>query len=360
MDAATLKEHLATLNVSEDCSDEAFTQAYRDLVKIWHPDRFAHDERLRLKAEEQLKLINHAYDSLRNYRRETSDARSRPSPDSSQASGSEPPRDVVFCAHCGVSLRVPEGATYLRCPSCKHEQDRNGAPRPQRPPVPPDDAPVDDTRETEMPLATPNHPFAAPFVGLLAVVAVLLVLSFALTRVESTKSVEQSVDPSQIESLLEFAGAGYASAQFNLGDAYNYGQGVPQDYTKAVAWYRQAAEQGLADAQINLGVMYQLGHGVPQDDAQAAAWYRKAAEQGRAVAQWLLGLAYQIGQGVPKDYVESHKWLNLAASRAAAEYQKEYAEARDAVAKLMTPAQLAEAQQRASAWLAAFHKRGGK
>ena len=346
MDAATLKEHLATLNVSEDCSDEAFTQAYRDLVKIWHPDRFAHDERLRLKAEEQLKLINHAYDSLRNYRRETSDARSRPSPDSSQASGSEPPRDVVFCAHCGVSLRVPEGATYLRCPSCKHEQDRNGAPRPQRPPVPPDDAPVDES-------------FGAPFVGLLAVVAVLVVLGFALTRVESTKSVEQSVDPSQIESLLEFAGAGYASAQFNLGDAYNYGQGVPQDYTKAVAWYRQAAEQGLADAQINLGVMYQLGHGVPQDDAQAAAWYRKAAEQGRAVAQWLLGLAYQIGQGVPKDYVESHKWLNLAASRASAEF-KIYAEGRDAVAKLMTPTQIKAARKLAREWMAAFEKRGGK
>ena len=311
MDAATLKEHLATLNVSEDCSDEAFTQAYRDLVKIWHPDRFAHDERLRLKAEEQLKLINHAYDSLRNYRRETSDARSRPSPDSSQASGSEQPRDVVFCAHCGVSLRVPEGATYLRCPSCKHEQDRNGAPRPQRPPVPPDDAPVDES-------------FGAPFVGLLAVVAVLVVLGFALTRVESTKSVKQSVDPFQIESLLELAGAGDVSAQFNLGNAYRDGQGVPQDHAQSLAWYRKAAEQGYADAQLSLGY------------------------------------AYGVGQGVSQDYVESYKWYNLAASRASAENQKIYAEARDATAKLMTPAQLADAQQRARAWLAAFHKRGGK
>ena len=90
------------------------------------------------------------------------------------------------------------------------------------------------------------------------------------------------------------------------------------------------------------------------------AWYRKAAEQGNSVAQYNLGSRYFKGEGVPQDYVESHKWRNLAASRASAENQKRYAEQRDAVAALMTPAQLAEAQQRASAWLAAFEKRGGK
>lgn len=359
MDAATLKEHLATLGVSEDCSDDALTQAYRDLVKVWHPDRFAHDGRLRLKAEEQLKLINHAYDSLRSYRREPSSARPRPSPDSSHASGSEKPRDVVFCANCGVSLRVPEQATYLRCPSCRHEQDRDGAPRPRRPPAPPDDAPVDDTGETEIPLPAPN-PIATPLVFVLAGIVFLVVLSFVLTRIESTKSVEQSVDPFQIESLLEFAGAGYASAQFNLGNAYRDGQGVPQDHAQAVAWYREAAGQGYADAQLNLGYAYGLGQGVPQDVVQAVAWHRRAAEQGQLEAQLMLGFAYGLGQGVSQDYVESYKWFNLAASRASAENQKTYAEGRDAMAKLMTPAQLAKAQQRAREWLAAFQKRGGK
>ena len=202
MDVDTLREHLDTLGVSEDCSDDALTQAYRDLVKVWHPDRFAHDGRLRLKAEEQLKRINNAYEWLRKYRRETSSTRSRPSPDSSSSSGQQP-GDVVFCANCGVSLRVPEGATYLRCPSCKHEQDRNGAPRPQRPPTPPDDSPVDDTNETEMPLAAPPNPFAIPMIVLLAGIAVLVVLSIVLTRVES---------------------------------------GVPKDDTQAVAWYRKAAD----------------------------------------------------------------------------------------------------------------------
>ena len=35
--------------------------AYRDLVKVWHPDRFGSDPRLREKAEDKLKHINEAY-----------------------------------------------------------------------------------------------------------------------------------------------------------------------------------------------------------------------------------------------------------------------------------------------------------
>ena len=84
------------------------------------------------------------------------------------------------------------------------------------------------------------------------------------------------------------------------------------------------------------------------------------AHQGLANAQNNLGLMYANSQGVSRDYVESHKWLNLAASRASGADQKRYAEARDAVAKLMTPTQIEAAQKLAREWLAAFQKRGGK
>ena len=130
--------------------------------------------------------------------------------------------------------------------------------------------------------------------------------------------------------------------------------------TPEIAALSVKANAGDADAQYNLGASYYIGQGVPQDYAQAAAWYRKAAEQGHADAQFNLGAAYGIGEGVPEDYVESHKWLNLAASRASAEKQKQFVETRDGVAQLMTPAQLAEAQKLAREWLAAFQKRGGK
>jgi uncharacterized protein len=130
--------------------------------------------------------------------------------------------------------------------------------------------------------------------------------------------------------------------------------------TPEIAALSVKANAGDADAQHKLGYAYEKGEGVPQGYAQAAAWYRKAAEQGHAGAQFFLGVAYYLGQGVPQDYVESHKWTNLAAFRADAENQKEFAETRDGVAQLMTPTQIEAAQKLAREWMAAFEKRGGK
>ncbi len=52
------------LGLEPGASADEVKSAYRDLVNVWHPDRFAHNERLRTKAQEQLKEINLAYDYL--------------------------------------------------------------------------------------------------------------------------------------------------------------------------------------------------------------------------------------------------------------------------------------------------------
>jgi TPR repeat protein len=60
-----------------------------------------------------------------------------------------------------------------------------------------------------------------------------------------------------------------------------------------------------------------------------------------------LGMMYCIGRGVLQDYVTAHKWFNLAAmkgSEDARHYRRE-------LATEMTPAQVAEAQRQARAWL---------
>jgi TPR repeat protein len=117
------------------------------------------------------------------------------------------------------------------------------------------------------------------------------------------------------------------------------------------------ADAGDADAQYNLGVWSRFGLGVPQDSAQGAAWIRKSAQQGHIGAQFNLGLMYSNGHGVPQDYVEAHQWHNLAASRASVEEVTQYAEAPDALAKVMTPAQIADAQTLAQEWQAALDAR---
>lgn len=52
------------LGLKPGASADEVKQSYRDLVKVWHPDRFAHDERLRLVAQNKLKEINGAYKLL--------------------------------------------------------------------------------------------------------------------------------------------------------------------------------------------------------------------------------------------------------------------------------------------------------
>ncbi len=67
------------------------------------------------------------------------------------------------------------------------------------------------------------------------------------------------------------------------------------DFDTSLEELRSTAERGDVLAQYNLGEMYRLGQGVPQDDSEAARWYRLAAEQGYALAQFNLGLMYARG-----------------------------------------------------------------
>ena len=55
--------------------------------------------------------------------------------------------------------------------------------------------------------------------------------------------------------------------------------------------WKLAAEQGNATAQYNLGVAYDNGRGVAKNHQEAAKWYRLAADQGNADAAYNLGVA---------------------------------------------------------------------
>ncbi len=91
--------------------------------------------------------------------------------------------------------------------------------------------------------------------------------------------------------------------------------------------------------------------GVPQVDAEAVGWWRKAAEQGMAEAQYNLGFMYGIGEGVPQNSVQAHVWINLAVPKLPpGESRDKAVEVRDEIAKLMTPAQISEAEKLAREW----------
>ena len=132
---------------------------------------------------------------------------------------------------------------------------------------------------------------------------------------QSYQNMEGGKQENELDSLREAAEQGEREAQKKLGYRYYSGDGVSQDMTEVVKWYRLAAEQGSALAQCNLGNCYYNGEGVDKDMAQAVKWYRAAAEQGNAQAQCNLGNCYYYGKGVGKDMAQAMKWYRAAAEQ---------------------------------------------
>ena len=78
------------------------------------------------------------------------------------------------------------------------------------------------------------------------------------------------------------------AAQVAWATRYEHGEGVPQNYDRALRLYCAAARRGHVLAQYQLGWMYANGRGVARDDAQAAAWFRRAAAKGDVPARRML------------------------------------------------------------------------
>ena len=61
---------------------------------------------------------------------------------------------------------------------------------------------------------------------------------------------ETAITELHIAALGDLAEAGNAEAQTELGERYEVGRGVRQDYAAAVSWFRRAAEQGYAPGSV--------------------------------------------------------------------------------------------------------------
>jgi len=62
---SNIDEYLKVLDLPPRASSDEVKRAYRDLVKVWHPDRFTGDPSLQRKTQEKLKEINVAYDNIK-------------------------------------------------------------------------------------------------------------------------------------------------------------------------------------------------------------------------------------------------------------------------------------------------------
>ncbi len=116
-----------------------------------------------------------------------------------------------------------------------------------------------------------------------------------------------------LKELEADARRGDVMAQYDLGECYYNGDGVAQDFEKAVYWFRLAANRGLAVAQYELGTCYFAGAGVAQDQQVAVSWFQKAAEKDLRIAQYTLGVCYCNGTGIALDQETGIYWIRRSA-----------------------------------------------
>ena len=134
----------------------------------------------------------------------------------------------------------------------------------------------------------------------------------------SAQSVKSGIDAWQrsdysgaVAIWRPLAEKGDADAEFNLGQAYRLGRGVPTNLAMAKAWFERAASQGHVDAQTTLGLLlFQNG-----EQPEGLKWLKQAAEQGEPRALLVYGTALVNGDGITQDPILGYAYVSRAAAQ---------------------------------------------
>ena len=165
------------------------------------------------------------------------------------------------------------------------------------------------------------------------------------TRQERIRAIKEAVQGTDVNRVLNRADAGDSTAQYEMALRYADGEGVPQNYRDAMAWFTKAAANGNDNAQWKLGLGYIEGIGVPHDERKAVVWFKRAANHGDIRAQNALSDLYLSGRGVPRDFVRAYTWASIATGlREDDNYRLRV------IGSRMTEAQIEDAHRRISSW----------
>lgn len=144
-------------------------------------------------------------------------------------------------------------------------------------------------------------------------VAMLVVMCVALAGGTSATA-------AGLAELMAKAERGDTRAQYTLGMAYSKGEGVRQDYRKAVELFAKAADKGHADARYELARHTFSGLGTEEDKVKAKLLFLSAADDGSADAQYHVGTMFARGRsGLKKNFYKAAQWYDKAAEQGHAE-----------------------------------------
>ena len=101
------------------------------------------------------------------------------------------------------------------------------------------------------------------------------------------------------------------------GYAYQNGDGLPQDFTKAVELFERAFSIDKQNSSVPtmLGYAYNDGKGVKKNRAKALEYFRTGSNLGNAGAMTMLAYAYLNGDGVAKNRGQAAKIAEEAISK---------------------------------------------
>ena len=168
--------------------------------------------------------------------------------------GPKAPKSLhLTCDHCGSGLRIAKrwvGAPGF-CTRCK--------------------------AKFRVPLDTPHQPAAS------------------IEAYQQAASLSTSEPETCEELLMTAASTRHPEALYALGHLHLLGasrwrrlirrHAKPRDYTKALEWFVQAADQGHSRAQLALGFMYFKGMGARKERSRAFMWFYLAAQRGEKVGE---------------------------------------------------------------------------
>ena len=113
-----------------------------------------------------------------------------------------------------------------------------------------------------------------------------------------------------VSTWLPLANAGDADAQYNMGQAYRLGRGVPVDSAIASSWFKKAADQGHPRARNAYGLtLFQDGRRM-----EAVPYIEESAGHGFPQAQYVFATLLFNGDMVEKDWVRSYALMTRAAA----------------------------------------------
>jgi hypothetical protein len=173
----------------------------------------------------------------------------------------------------------------------------------------------------------------------------------------------QTLAKKSIEDIKKAAEGGDAEAQYLLGMAYQYGQGVAADPERGAAWLRRAATKGFSRAQFAYGSRLYWGWGnIIPNKKEGFEWWLVAAESGNAAAMLQIGRTYLYGgEGVPgQDLAQAEKYFNQALSAGAVEAETLFGLLQGVKAETARKAGDAKAAEQASQKKLAYFQSGAQ